>query len=67
MDWREQEYKRGGLLEDQARAHLGMHLSGRDRNGEHLSNQQFLLKDYRGKLRNPTYLAGFKPVQLCAR
>lgn len=55
------------LLEQQARVHLGMHLGGRSRVGEHLSCSQLLLKDDRRTLRNMRYLLGFKSEQLVGR
>lgn len=41
---------KGEALEQQAREHLGMHLGGRSRGGEHLSCSRLLLKMTEGHL-----------------
>lgn len=56
----------GGSKSGKEEAHWHVS-SDRDRDEEHSSNQQFLLKGYRRKLRSPRYLLGFKSEQLGER
>ena len=66
VDWREREWKRGGSLEKQARAHLGGRLAERSGDG-HWSSPQFLLRRCRRKLRHERCCVDAESEQLGRR